>query len=99
MGASKTHQYTVREIQAAKIANALGHPARLKILKILNRQGYSRNIDLVNELHLVRSTVNSHLMKLFSAGLIDLEFCSNCYHIKPNLRAMEKITIELEEAF
>ena len=84
MGASKTHQYDHSEILKARIANALGHPARIRIMNILKTHHFTRNVDLVSELKLTKSTVNNHLMKLQSAGLIQLDFDSNCYHIRPN---------------
>lgn len=91
MGASKTHQYSLPELHSAKIANALSHPARIRILNILKTQNYVRNIDLVKELELAKSTINIHLYKLKNAELIDLEFKSNCYIIHPNISSIEKI--------
>ena len=84
MGASKTHQYDQSELFKAKLALALGHPAWIRIMKILSAQQFTRNVDLITDLQLSKSTVNNHLMKLYQAGLIDVEFGDNCYHIRHN---------------
>lgn len=91
MGAKKTHQYSLSELQSATIANALSHPARIRILNILKHQPFVRNVDLVKELELVKSTVNVHLYKLKQAELVDLEFKSNCYLVRPNYQKIENI--------
>jgi predicted transcriptional regulator len=91
MGAKKTHQYSESELKSASIANALSHPARIRILNILKHEPYVRNVDLVKELELVKSTVNTHLYKLKNAELVDLEFKSNCYLVRPNHREIQKI--------
>jgi DNA-binding transcriptional ArsR family regulator len=91
MGASKTHQYSAREIHTAKIANALGHPARIRIMNILKTQPFTRNVDLVDELELVQSTVHKHLRKLYAAGLIEIEFYPNCYYIRSSNAVSESL--------
>jgi predicted transcriptional regulator len=91
MGAKKTHQYSASELHSASIANALSHPARIRILNILKEKPFVRNVDLVKELDLVKSTVNTHLYKLKKAELVVLEFKSNCYLIRPNHQKIENI--------
>jgi DNA-binding transcriptional ArsR family regulator len=96
MGASKTQQYSDLEISTAIIARALAHPARLRILNLLNEHHQLRNIDLVEHLSLVQSTINAHLTKLKDAQLIELEFNSNCYRIKTNDLAIENAKCAFE---
>jgi DNA-binding transcriptional ArsR family regulator len=77
MPSSKTHQYENSLIINAKIGRALAHPARLKILEVLNSRLYTRNTDLIQFLDLTQPTISSHIKKLDEAELIDLTFLSN----------------------
>jgi len=57
----------------AALAKALGHPARIKILRILARRNDCITGDVVAELPLAQSTVSEHLRILRDAGLIQGE--------------------------
>ncbi len=83
MGASKLISYTTRELQTAKYAKALAHPARIAILQILIKRQACICGDLVDELPLSQSTVSQHLRELKEAGLIKgtIEGVSVCYCI------------------
>lgn len=96
MGASKTYQYSKTELQTAKIARALSHPARIRIIKILSENKFVRNIDLTHELSLVSSTVHDHLIKLQDADLIDFNFRPNCYLIRLKNDPMDQILRHFE---
>ncbi len=54
----------------AGIFKALGHPARLAILKYLAETRTCISGDISNELPLSRTTVNQHLQELKDTGLI-----------------------------
>ncbi|MFN0276371.1 MAG: ArsR/SmtB family transcription factor [Chitinophagales bacterium] len=69
MAYSKKHEFEAGEIQIAAVAKALGHPARIAILKMLSTGGCICG-DLVQELPLSQSTVSQHLKELKTAGLI-----------------------------
>lgn len=81
MGATKTTQYTLKTIDLAIVSTAMSHPARLRILELLNSNFNCRSVDLVPKLELSKSTVHFHIRKLFNAGLIRLEFNPNCYFL------------------
>ena len=70
MAYSKTDQFSESEIQAARVAKALGHPARIAILELLAKKSTCICGDIVNELPLSQSTVSQHLKELKTAGLI-----------------------------
>jgi DNA-binding transcriptional ArsR family regulator len=70
MGMTKTDIYEEEEVEIATLAKALGHPARIAILKYLVKQEACINSDLVEELGLAQSTVSQHLKELKNAGLI-----------------------------
>lgn len=57
----------------AAMAKALGHPARVRILKILLERKSCVTGEMVAELPLAQSTVSEHLRVLREAGLIQGE--------------------------
>lgn len=56
--------------ELATLAKAIGHPARVQILRILVRKNACVCGDIVDELPLAQSTVSQHLKILKEAGLI-----------------------------
>lgn len=56
--------------ESAAFFKALGHPARLAILKYLAEARVCISGDISNELPLSRTTVNQHLKELKDLGLI-----------------------------
>jgi len=58
------------EEELASLSKALGHPARVRILRILARQKGCICGDIVDEFELAQSTVSQHLKILKDAGLI-----------------------------
>lgn len=56
--------------ELAAFAKALGHPARVQILRLLTRRSACVCGDIVDELPLAQSTVSQHLKVLKEAGLI-----------------------------
>ncbi|MEO8763796.1 MAG: metalloregulator ArsR/SmtB family transcription factor [Ginsengibacter sp.] len=83
MGATKSFEFTVKENRLAKYAKALGHPARVAILKFLAGKQACFCGDIVDELPLSQSTVSQHLKELKDAGLIkgEIEGAKVCYCI------------------
>lgn len=67
------------------LAKALGHPARVQILRLLVRRSACICGDIVEELPLAQSTVSQHLKVLQKAGLIrgDVDGAKVCYCIEP----------------
>jgi ArsR family transcriptional regulator len=56
--------------ELAKLAKAVGHPARVRILRFLSRKEARVCSQIVDELPLAQSTVSEHLRILKDAGLI-----------------------------
>lgn len=67
--------------RSAEIAKALGHPARIAILKLLAQRTTCFCGDITDVLPLAQSTVSQHLKALKSAGLItgEVEGVRTCY--------------------
>ncbi|MHB9002957.1 MAG: ArsR/SmtB family transcription factor [Coriobacteriia bacterium] len=49
---------------------ALGHPARMRIVRLLSEQAECRGAELFTELPLAQSTISEHLRILREAGLV-----------------------------
>jgi|TARA_R110000737_G_scaffold17480_2_gene35205 DNA-binding transcriptional ArsR family regulator len=84
MPASKKSFFTIEENEIAQLGRAYAHPARVRILSILNENGFVRNCDLAQTMDLDKSTIHGHLRKLEDADLIRTEFYKNSYYIYRN---------------
>ncbi|MEM9491082.1 MAG: metalloregulator ArsR/SmtB family transcription factor, partial [Myxococcota bacterium] len=58
------------DVELAALAKALGHPARVRILRLLSRKNACICGEIVSELDLAQSTVSQHLKVMKAAGLI-----------------------------
>ena len=92
MGATRTDYYSDYQNEIAKIAKALGHPARVAIIEYLAKTNACICGDIVNELPLAQPTVSQHLKELKNAGVIKGEIEGNaiCYCI--NEQAIARLT-------
>lgn len=58
------------EEELGNLCKALGHPARVRLLRILIEKGECISGDLAEEFSLAQSTVSEHLRILKDAGLV-----------------------------
>jgi ArsR family transcriptional regulator, arsenate/arsenite/antimonite-responsive transcriptional repressor len=81
MGITKTTGFHPETNQMAVLLKALGHPARLEIVRYLIRNPSCICGDFVLALPLAQSTVSKHLSELKNAGLIKGNITGNniCY--------------------
>lgn len=70
MAHKETTGFSESENQLARFAKALGHPARIAILKQLANMNCCFCGDIVEELPLAQATVSQHLKELKESGLI-----------------------------
>ena len=79
----------------ALLAKALGHPARVRILRLLIERNACVCGDIVDHLPLAQSTVSQHLKQLKDAGLIQGEIDGPrvCYCINPVVLKRLKVLI------
>jgi len=70
MAHPKSTDYEPDEIALARFAKALGHPARIAIMKHLASMEDCCFTDILNELPIAQSTVSQHLSELKDSGLI-----------------------------
>lgn len=71
---TEVQPYSLIEEKTAQYAKALGHPARIFILKFLDKQCACFAGDLSEKLPIANSTVSQHLKALKEAGLIQGTF-------------------------
>jgi ArsR family transcriptional regulator len=83
MPATKKAAFTQDEQELAELAKALGHPARIAILKELAKRQVCICGEIVEVLPLAQSTVSQHLKELLQAGLIkgSVDGVKSCYCI------------------
>ncbi len=80
--------------ELALLAKAVGHPARVQILRLLVRRETCVCGDIVDELPLAQSTVSQHLKVLKEAGLIrgEIDGPRTCYCVEPRtLRRLKSL--------
>jgi predicted transcriptional regulator len=77
--------FTQTDVRAAELAKALGHPARIAILRTLAERRSCVCGEIVQVLPLAQSTVSQHLAALKEAGLIQgtIESPRSCYCLDP----------------
>lgn len=83
MGASKATLFSEAQNELARLAKAIGHPARVAILQHLSKVQGCVCGDIVEVLPLSQSTVSQHLKELKKAGIIkgEVEGVKVCYCI------------------
>lgn len=69
----ETIVFTEEQVQTARFAKAMGHPVRMYVLELLNRQACCYSGDLSEVLPIAKSTLSQHLKELKDAGLIQGE--------------------------
>lgn len=82
------------------MAKALGHPARLRILRLLARTPGCIGGDIVDEIGLAQSTVSEHLRILKDTGVIEGQINPPriCYSLTPGALAPLSALIATLEA-
>jgi ArsR family transcriptional regulator len=95
MAYSKTELFNSDLQICAAMFKALGHPARLAILKYLAESKTCITGDIADELPLSRTTVNQHLKELKEVGLIigTTEGAKTCYCLDfEKVKGLKKIS-------
>lgn len=84
--------------ELAALAKALGHPARVQIVRLLARRTTCVCGDIVNELPLSQSTVSQHLKILKEVGIVrgEIDGPRVCYCLSPRtLRRLRSLISSL----
>ena len=94
MAKAKINKFAKSEIEIAEFAKAISHPARVRILNLLNELNICMTGEIVDLLPLSQSTVSQHLTELKKVGLIkgEIEGPKTCYCIdKKNFERNKKL--------
>lgn len=86
--------------RSAELAKALGHPARIAILRILASRTTCFCGDITEQIPLAQSTVSQHLKALKEAGLIsgEVEGVRTCYCLNPDgIRELKMLLSQLSD--
>src|SRR5438552_5715628 len=85
-------RFDARDRETARLAKALGHPARVAIVRKLVESGECICGAIVSDLPLAQATVSQHLKVLKQAGLVrgEIDGPRVCYCIDP--AAIDRIT-------
>jgi len=99
MGVNKKEKFDRQEIELADFAKALGHPARIAIMKALAQKNTCICGEIVKVLPLAQSTISQHLKELLKVGLITgaVDGVKSCYCI--NWITFEKFSEEFNQLF
>lgn len=87
--------------EIAALAKALGHPARVGIMRLLDEKQACIGCDIVDEIGLAQSTTSEHLRILKAAGIIagEIERPRVCYSLNPAaLEPLRRFLDEVAEA-
>ena len=93
MARPKTSEFKPADAEMARYADALSHPARIAILKVLAERRECVCGEIVSILPLAQSTVSQHLKVLRESGLIqgEVDGPKSCYCVNP--KAVEKLSV------
>lgn len=85
------------DAEFARLAAALGHPARVAIVRFLKAKGVCICGEIVDVLPLAQSTVSQHLKTLKEAGIVQGETDGprSCYCLEP--AALDRLRVLLGE--
>lgn len=81
MAVAKNKAFDTAEVELAHWAKALGHPARIAILKVLAEKKSCICGEIVDVLPLAQATVSQHLKALKEAGFVQgtIDGPRSCY--------------------
>lgn len=70
MGLIKPNNYSKEEVKFSRIANALAHPARTRIIELIQEEMLVTQTSLVSHLNLNKASVHKHINCLRRADLL-----------------------------
>jgi ArsR family transcriptional regulator, arsenate/arsenite/antimonite-responsive transcriptional repressor len=100
MGTTKIYPYSNQTLQLAQIAKALGHPARITILKYLFENKIATNDIFQGITTLNKSTISKHVKELIYADLVYSDykdFEGNYYLKKDAAHLIEMLVQEINQ--
>lgn len=74
MGLIKPNNYNKEELKFSRIADALSHPARTRIIELIQEENIVTQTSLISHLNLNKTSVNRHINNLRRANLLLNEY-------------------------
>jgi len=99
MGIIKDNNYSEQELEIAKLFDAVSHPARKRILDLLQVNLVLRNTDLSSILNLTPTAVRNHLNKLKETRIIETYYDIHHHEIVLNPERLRLISDYLEKFY
>src|SRR5512141_1640034 len=87
----------VTDAELAALAKALGHPARVRIMRLLAAEPSCHCGEVVEKMPLTQPTVSQHLKVLRQAGLVRAEPDGHCTCYRLDRRVVERLRQLLDE--
>lgn len=97
MGRIKPNNYTLNDYQVSSIGEAIGHPARKRIVALVKENSNLTNTQLSRILNLSKPTITDHLFKLSKADIIHYNYRVPEFQIKLNKKGFRDLEKFIEE--
>lgn len=95
----KRAQFNSALEEISEVTKAMGHPARITILKYLMSEGPSTCQQIVDHLPYSQSTVSGHLQKLKEGGLISMKSHKTSSIYAFDVKQLQKTHNDIAELF
>ncbi len=96
---NKSNQFSADLQEFALFANALSHPARLAIIRLLADRNEIKTGNISDDLPIARPTVSRHLKVLKEAGIIRGTIDGLKIHYCLNMDTLEKYRLVFDDFF
>lgn len=97
MGKIKPNNYTLNDYQVSCIGEAIGHPARKRIVALVKENSNLTHSQLSEILNLSKPTVTDHLFKLHKANLVNYDYKVHEFPIKLNKKGFRELEKFIDE--
>jgi DNA-binding transcriptional ArsR family regulator len=101
MGTTKTITYSDEILEMADLFRAIGHPARLQIIRLLQKETTCFGSKIVAILPLSQSTISKHVSELKKVNLIESKMIKNTIRYTINqtvwLKAIDYFKTNIED--
>lgn len=97
MGRIKPNHYTLNDHQVSVIGDAIGHPARKRIVSLVKENCHLTNTQLSKILNLSKPTIADHLFKLQKANIVHYNYKAPEFQIQLNEKGFNELEKFIEE--
>ncbi|WP_343748677.1 helix-turn-helix transcriptional regulator [Fluviicola sp.] len=91
MGSTKHFHYSEETTAISLFGRAFAHPCRIKMVELLIEAKTLNNQEFSHYFGMTRSTIHDHLVKLWQAGVIEIESCEAGTLVSLNMEQLDFI--------